>query len=128
MASIGLLHHYNIRTTKLDETVSFYESVLGLEVGPRPSTIALPGAWLYSEGVPVVHLIDISGTDEKPQHGGGAVDHVSFSAEGFDEMVSSVKAKGIEHTARGITASGIKQLFVTDPNGVQIELNFHEPG
>jgi len=60
--------HFNIRTRKLDDTVRFYKDVLGLEKGDRPN-FAFPGAWMYSEGKAVVHLVDISRTDE-PQKAG----------------------------------------------------------
>ena len=53
--SVGVLDHFNIRTRRLAETVRFYEDVLGLEKGPRPN-FAFPGAWMYSEGRPVVHI------------------------------------------------------------------------
>ena len=57
--SVGVLDHFNIRTRKLADTVRFYEDILGLEKGARPN-FAFPGAWMYSEGKPVVHLVDIS--------------------------------------------------------------------
>ena len=57
--SVGVLDHFNIRTRKLADTVRFYEDVLGLEKGDRPN-FAFPGAWMYSEGKAVVHLVDIS--------------------------------------------------------------------
>ena len=57
--SVGLLDHFNIRTRKLGETVRFYEEVLDLKKGDRPN-FSFPGAWMYSEGKPVVHLVDIS--------------------------------------------------------------------
>src|SRR6516165_10284517 len=63
--SVGMLHHYNVSTRNLRDTVRFYEEVLGLVNGPRPP-FDFPGAWLYSEGHPVLHLNDISPTD-KPQ-------------------------------------------------------------
>ncbi len=53
--SVGVLDHFNIRTRKLADTVRFYEDILGLEKGARPN-FAFPGAWMYSEGKPVVHL------------------------------------------------------------------------
>src|SRR4051812_30467778 len=62
--SVGVLDHYNVSTHKLNETVQFYENVLGLKNGPRPP-FNFPGAWLYSEGRPVLHLNDISGTDKQ---------------------------------------------------------------
>ena len=63
-----MLDHFNIRTRKLADTVRFYEDVLGLEKGDRPN-FAFPGAWMYSEGKAVVHLVDISPTEE-PQKAG----------------------------------------------------------
>ena len=35
--SVGVLDHYNVSTRKLDETVHFYENVLGFTNGPRIS-------------------------------------------------------------------------------------------
>ena len=61
--SVGVLDHFNIRTRKLADTVRFYEDMLGLEKGDRPN-FAFPGAWMYSEGKAVVHLVDISPTEE----------------------------------------------------------------
>jgi hypothetical protein len=62
--SVGLLDHYNVSTRKLDETVQFYEDVLGFVNGPRPP-FNFPGAWLYSADHPVLHLNDISQTDKE---------------------------------------------------------------
>jgi catechol 2,3-dioxygenase-like lactoylglutathione lyase family enzyme len=46
--SVGVLDHYNVSTRKLNETVQFYEDVLGFTNGPRPP-FNFPGAWLYSK-------------------------------------------------------------------------------
>ena len=51
--SVGVLDHYNVSTRKLNETVQFYEDVLGFMNGPRPP-FNFPGAWLYSAGHPVL--------------------------------------------------------------------------
>jgi len=103
--SVGVLDHFNIRTRTLADTVRFYEDVLGLEKGDRPN-FAFPGAWMYSEGKAVVHLVDISPTEEPQKADSGVVHHVAFVSRGFD-------------------ASGdLWQIFVNDPNGVMIELNY----
>ena len=62
--SVGVLDHYNVSTRKLEETVRFYENVLGFTNGPRPP-FDFPGAWLYSSGHPVLHLNDISQTEKQ---------------------------------------------------------------
>jgi catechol 2,3-dioxygenase-like lactoylglutathione lyase family enzyme len=80
--SVGMLDHYNVSTRELDETVHFYEKVLGFTNGPRPP-FNFPGAWLYSSGHPVLHLNDISQTGKQQRSDSGVIDHVAFSCRGF---------------------------------------------
>jgi catechol 2,3-dioxygenase-like lactoylglutathione lyase family enzyme len=121
--SVGALDHFNIRTRNLAETVRFYEDVLGLEKGPRPN-FAFPGAWLYSEGRAVVHLVDISRTDEPQKPDSGVVDHVAFVSRGFSGMKQRLQSKGVAFDAREVPGGDLWQIFVRDPNGVMIELNY----
>src|ERR1700712_3667687 len=97
--SVGVLDHFNIRTRNLADTVRFYEDVLGLEKGARPN-FAFPGAWMYSEGKAVVHLVDISKTDELQKPDSGVVHHVAFASSGFDSMKKRLTAKGVAFDLR----------------------------
>ena len=121
--SVGVLDHFNIRTRNLAETVRFYEDVLGLEKGPRPN-FAFPGAWMYSEGKPVVHIVDISKTDEQQKPDSGVVHHVAFASSGFAGMKQRLKSKNLPFDVREVPGVAVWQIFVTDPNGVMIELNY----
>jgi len=121
--SVGLLDHFNIRTRKLDDTVRFYKDVLGLETGARPN-FAFPGAWMYSEGKAVVHLVDISRTDEPQKPDSGVVHHVAFVSSGFDGMKQRLASKGMKFDSRQVPGGDLWQIFVHDPNGVMIELNY----
>ena len=121
--SVGVLDHFNIRTRKLAETVRFYEDVLGLEKGARPN-FAFPGAWMYSEGKPVVHLVDISSTGEAQKPDSGCVHHVAFASRGFDAMRQRLQSSGMQFEARQVPGGDLWQIFVNDPNGVMIELNY----
>jgi catechol 2,3-dioxygenase-like lactoylglutathione lyase family enzyme len=121
--SVGVLDHFNIRTRDLASTVRFYEDVLGLEKGARPN-FAFPGAWMYSEGKAVVHLVDISGTSEPQKADSGVVHHVAFASHGFDGMKQRLKSKNMPFEARQVPGGDLWQIFVNDPNGVMIELNY----
>jgi len=121
--SVGTLDHFNIRTRKLDDTVRFYEDVMGLEKGPRPN-FAFPGAWMYSEGKAVVHIVDISKTDEAQKPDSGVVHHVAFASRGFDGMKQRLESKKMPYDARQVPGGDLWQIFVDDPNGVLIELNY----
>lgn len=134
------LNHYSIRTTDLDATRRFYETLLGLTVGPRPD-FPFPGLWMYrgehaDVANAVVHIIGIDRNDPEGLKkylgdrdvtsltGSGAVDHVAFFADGLAAMLAHLKSHGITPRERTVPSIGLHQLFLDDPNGVVIELNY----
>jgi len=134
------LNHYSIRTTDLDACERFYCGLLGLVVGPRPP-FPFPGLWLYTGDTAVwanaaVHIIGIDRNDpaglkqylgdrdEASLHGTGAVDHVAFFATGLAETLQRLRSQGIELRERTVPLLNLHQVFVNDPNGVVVELNF----
>ena len=121
--SVGVLDHFNIRTRKLANTVQFYQDILGLTKGDRPN-FAFPGAWMYSEGKAVVHLVDISPTPEQQKPDSGVVHHVAFASRDFAGMKRRLQSKGMKFDVRQVPGGDLWQIFVNDPNGVMIELNY----
>ncbi len=131
---IERLDHYTIRTSKLDETRRFYVDVIGLEVGERPP-FNFPGLWLYKGDRAVVHVIAVDEGDPKAlgeylgrrpegQAGTGTIDHVAFAATGLAEMRERLKRYNVAYRERTVPNLMIHQLFVEDPNGVTLELNY----
>ena len=128
--SVGVLDHYNVSTRNLADTVRFYEDVLGFVNGPRPP-FDFPGAWLYSEGHPVLHVNDISPTDKPQCPDSGVIDHVAFGSRGFEAMQRHLEQKDVPFRVNVVPNSTRRQIFVSDPNNVLIELNYdvaNEPG
>ena len=117
------LDHYTIRVRPEDlaEIRRFYVEILGLTDGERPP-FSFPGHWLYCGGAPVVHL---AGTAERTAAAdNGRLDHIAFGARGLVEMRRHLAAQGIAFVERTVPGLGLHQLFVNDPNGIKIELNF----
>jgi catechol 2,3-dioxygenase-like lactoylglutathione lyase family enzyme len=121
--SVGVLDHYNVSTRRLGDTVRFYEDILGLVNGPRPP-FDFPGAWLYSEGHPVLHLNDISPTDKQQPADSGVIDHIAFGSRGFEAMQRHLAQKEVQFRVNVVPNSSRRQIFLTDPNNVLIELNY----
>ena len=134
------LNHFSVRTTDLASTRRFYESVLGLTVGPRPD-FPFPGLWMYRGehadiANAVVHIIgmdpdDAEGLkkylgdrDPSSLRGTGALDHVAFFADGLAAMLVHLQGLGIAPRQRTVPSIGLHQLFLDDPNGVVVELNY----
>ncbi len=133
---VSRLEHVNIRCARLAATIAFYVDVLGLSEGPRPN-FPFRGAWLYCGDTAVVHLVEAAdhpgswtGTLERAsdtQTGldTGAFDHVAFHGEDFEGMKAKLSAAGIAFRERAVPGGSLRQLFVPDPEGVMVELNFY---
>ena len=117
------LDHVSIRTPELDAARDFFCEVLELEVGGRPP-FTFPGYWLYDGGTAIVLLIGSDGP--APAASTGAVDHLAFKGDGarFDEIVSRIEAAGHPYRTQVVPGAGLRQVFVTGPHGVVVELNF----
>lgn len=126
------LNHVNIQTRDMAGTIRFYEDLLGLEARIAPQRDPSLRQWLHDgRGVAVIHL-NLFGTentiprDVQPGAPTGAIHHIAFECEGFDEMVERLKAHGLSYAFNEIPEISLKQLFVNDPNNVLLELNFRD--
>jgi catechol 2,3-dioxygenase-like lactoylglutathione lyase family enzyme len=116
------LNHYNVRTHDLEAMRRFYEEVVGLKSGPRPP-FDFPGLWLYSgDGVAVLHLVGVETLDRAKNT--GSLDHIAFLCDGFEQARERIVGSGVPFRESLVPGSGLRQLFVLDPEGVKIEMNF----
>ena len=134
------LNHFSIRSLEIEKTTDFYSKLLGLTVGPRPE-FPFPGVWLYngddsSWANAVLHLIAIDKNDPNglkkylgerdpsSLYGSGAVDHIAFFATGLEEKITLLKELKVSYRERTVPVIGLHQIFLDDPNGIVIELNY----
>jgi catechol 2,3-dioxygenase-like lactoylglutathione lyase family enzyme len=133
--AVKALEHVTIRCTQLARTRDFYCRQIGLTDGERPA-FPFRGHWLYLGGVPAVHLVEAADGGGAWGRGGdppdlgahstgtGAFDHVAFHGEDFDAMRAELAAANMEFRERVVPGGRLKQLFVADPEGVLVEINF----
>ncbi len=128
---LGVLQHYTIEPSNLEATKDFYCDVLGLENGDRPP-LGFPGYWLYSGGVATVHLlgprvpregITVLGTDKKFDDT-GRFDHIAFAATDLPGVRQRLQARNVKFREQIVPRTGAGQIFLFDPDGVGVELNF----
>jgi catechol 2,3-dioxygenase-like lactoylglutathione lyase family enzyme len=131
---LGALQHYTIEPSDLECSKNFYCDALGLEVGNRPP-LGFPGYWLYSGGVATVHLLG----ERKPREGivvrgtaakfenTGRFDHIAFAATDFEGVRKRLQSKNVKFREQTIPRTGGQQIFLYDPDGVGVELNFPPP-
>lgn len=119
--SIQGIDHINIGTDRLEETRTFFRDILGLTEGWRPD-FPFDGAWLYAGDGAVVHLVRLD--EAKAASSEAALDHFAFRIDDYDGLVSRLEAAGVAYRSIDIPRTPIRQIFIRDPNGVNIELNY----
>ena len=124
------LDHVNIITPDLEGSARFYAELLDLEPrdGPPPLTHET-ARWMYdAAGRAVLHLnsLDCRRAYDREVTPGptGSLHHVALRCSGFEELRARLARRGLEYKINNVTAVGLKQIFVLDPNQVLLELNF----
>ena len=131
---ISHIEHFLIQTADIEATRDWYVNVLGFREGPHPD-FKFPVVWLYLGDTDVVHLTqggkDVSanrkaylGQQSEATTGSGVFDNIAFRCSGLSEMMERLKRSQVEFRKRMVDDQGLFQLFLFDPNGVKIELNF----
>ena len=126
--AVNGLDHINIVTDDIAGTKAFYKHVLGLVDG---DTSGLPPGivahWLADpSGRSIIHL-----QSPKPERQGaegagagtGSIDHVALDCSDPEAVRARCAELGVA-CREGVVGASFRQLFVTDPNDVVLELNF----
>lgn len=120
--TVKRLDHVNLRTADLERMVAWCGAVLGMEPGPRPG-FSFPGAWLYADGQPVIHLVGV----DRPRTADPEdlrLEHFALSAEGLGAILDRLKEAGETYRLNRIEDFGIVQVNLWDPDGNHIHVDF----
>jgi catechol 2,3-dioxygenase-like lactoylglutathione lyase family enzyme len=126
-------NHVNVRTPDFGRTVEFLRDALGMTVTPVPENESNEKAvWAYDHtGVPLLHLASAEvaySPDEvlpvEPPRGSGAVHHIALTCADFEGMRARLTGLSVSFRENHIAKTGVRQLFVKDPTGILLELNF----
>jgi catechol 2,3-dioxygenase-like lactoylglutathione lyase family enzyme len=133
--SLLKMEHFLVLTTDIEATRAFYLNVLGLADGFRPP-LGFPGYWLYLDTTPVLHIAEwqtytahsegLGIPVTKPAPGTGALDHIAFHARDFDGLCARLQQHQVPYHYHPAPEAKLRQLFLDDPNGLKLEINFFE--
>ena len=133
--ALKTFEHVLILADDVDKTKDFYVDILGLNIGYRPD-FPFKGYWLYLDENPKAACIHLAmrkqdtgqdyyiGKKDDVKSGSGAIDHVAFNADDIESMKAKLEKISMEYTHRKVPGYPLEQLFIMDPDGVKVELNY----
>ena len=133
--ALSHIEHILVVADDIDATRDWYARVLGMQSGPHPD-FGFPVHWMYIDGVDIVHIgpsAKVAGdiqkkylgrTSQKSDEGTGALDHIAFRATGLRGMLEHLRREKIPFTQRRANGQALFQMFLYDPNGIKVELNY----
>ncbi len=124
---VAALNHYNLRCSRelLDRLRTFYCDVIGLRQGERPPFPSF-GYWLYAGDDAILHLSEARPQEQRLAGTVNTFDHAAFSCSGRSEMEAHLARCGVAFETAEVPGTGQVQLFLKDPAGNGVELNFAE--
>ena len=116
--------HTMIRVKNLEESLKFYEQLLGMK---QVRTKRLEDCILYFLEDENGSQIELTYNDETPENGytnGNAFGHFAFSVESFDDFTQKLYSLGYEYLYEPFDLDGKGSMiaFVKDPDGNEVEL------
>ena len=117
------LLHTRMRVSDMDQTIAFYQEVLGLEVVERK--VSPRGSHLAFLAVP--HSEELIELCCFPESGPVKVQedliHLAFQVDNLDQALSALNEKNIPITdCPTETSSGSRFIFIDAPDGYEVEL------
>jgi glyoxylase I family protein len=103
----------------IEQALTFYTGLLGLEKDSSRPDLGYPGAWLNA-GNGQIHLMELPNPDPvtgRPQHG-GRDRHLALEITSLSVLQSALEQAEIDFT---LSKSGRKALFCRDYDGNALE-------
>ena len=131
------LNHALILASNVNEMSQFFEKIMGLKRGQRPA-FKFEGAWLYDETntacVHIVSIKEVNGNqakylshEPKPESRSQRqiVDHLAFTSNSYRTFILRLVNTHVTYVERDIPESDERQIFITGPDELKIEVLFN---
>ena len=109
------LHHVTFKTTRLDEMVAWYETVIGAKVQFRDRSAAWTTNDAANHRIAFLAVPGLSDDEQKTRHNG--MHHCAFEYDSFDDLMASFDR---------LRKTNIEPAFCLD-HGMTISLYYRDP-
>ncbi|XP_058774084.1 glyoxylase I 4-like [Vicia villosa] len=119
------VNHISLICKSLEESINFYQNVLGFIPIRRPGSFDFEGAWLFGYGIGI-HLLQTANPENIPMKKeiNPKDNHISFQCESMGMVQKCLEEMKIDFARALVEENGVQvdQLFFHDPDGFMIEI------
>lgn len=123
--SLRSLNHISFVCRSIEDSIKFYENVLGFIRVKRPGSFDFNGAWLFNYGIGI-HLLQTADPNSLPKKTeiNPRDNHISFQCEDIHAVERKLQEMNMKYVKRIVEEGGIyvDQLFIHDPDGFMVEV------
>ncbi|KAE9588020.1 hypothetical protein Lal_00003275 [Lupinus albus] len=119
------VNHISLNCASVEQSMNFYQNVLGFFPIRRPGSFNFDGAWLFGYRIGI-HLLRAEDTENLPRKTeiNPKDGHISFQCESMEAVEEKLKEMDIDYVRAMVEEGGIQvdQVFFHDPDGFMIEI------
>jgi catechol 2,3-dioxygenase-like lactoylglutathione lyase family enzyme len=112
-------HHVSVNSSgaTMNDMVSFYEGLFGLDSKERPEIPGIPGHWFDVSG----QELHVVGAPPQGTRIDSTGNHFCVAVEDLDKAIAELEDQNIPYE-RAVQGAGTIQIWISDPAGNTIEL------
>ncbi|XP_028779396.1 uncharacterized protein LOC114735808 [Neltuma alba] len=119
------VNHISLICRSVEESINFYQNVLGFFPIRRPGSFDFDGAWLFGYGIGI-HLLQAEDPENLPKKTeiNPKDNHISFQCESMGGVEKRLREMEMAYVRSMVEEGGVQvdQLFFHDPDGFMIEI------
>lgn len=138
------LNHALLSCMNIAAMEDFFTRIMGFTDGPRPP-FPFEGSWLYSDKLPVLHLVSSSTSAVSQQQylqpvkplndltvlssdcaGQQLIDHLAFQGDDYNALIQRLDKHQATYFERTVPLSNEHQVFIVGPEQLKLEILFSQ--
>ncbi|WP_261841180.1 hypothetical protein [Aliamphritea ceti] len=138
------LNHALLSCMNIAAMEDFFTRIMGFTDGPRPP-FPFEGSWLYSDNLPVLHLVSSSTSAVSQQQylqpvkplndltvlssdcaGQQLIDHLAFQGDDYNALIQRLDQHQATYFERTVPLSNEHQVFIVGPEQLKLEILFSQ--
>ncbi len=116
------LRYTAIEVRNLGRAIEFYTQVMGMKLTNRVKVPETKGEFATLKSGDSEHWLEINSYEGHAHRSGDELDHIAFEVDSLDAALAELQPRGIEPASYIRETPHSRWTYISDPDGIWIEL------